>query len=76
MDYNAVSIHGENGFHRWIGWGVIAGNLAVMAEQRNLTQASKIFDYQSTKQKNTHLHVQNYSATPFPLLSLQFCTRN
>ena len=22
--------HGENGFHRWIGWGVIAGNLAVM----------------------------------------------
>lgn len=22
--------HGENGFHRWVGWGVIAGNLAVM----------------------------------------------
>ncbi len=21
---------GENGFHRWVGWGVIAGNLAVM----------------------------------------------
>jgi transposase, IS5 family len=22
--------HGEVGFHRWVGWGVIAGNLAVM----------------------------------------------
>lgn len=22
--------HGENGFHRWTGWGIIAGNLAVM----------------------------------------------
>jgi transposase, IS5 family len=22
--------HGENGFHRWVGWGVIAGNLAVI----------------------------------------------
>jgi len=22
--------HGENGFHRWVGWGIIAGNLAVM----------------------------------------------
>ncbi len=22
--------HGEDGFHRWVGWGVIAGNLAVM----------------------------------------------
>jgi len=22
--------HGEQGFHRWVGWGVIAGNLAVM----------------------------------------------
>jgi IS5 family transposase len=22
--------HGEHGFHRWVGWGIIAGNLAVM----------------------------------------------
>lgn len=22
--------HGENGFRRWVGWGIIAGNLAVM----------------------------------------------
>lgn len=22
--------HGEDGFHRWVGWGIIAGNLAVM----------------------------------------------
>lgn len=22
--------HGENGFHRWVGWGIIAENLAVM----------------------------------------------
>jgi len=22
--------HGELGFHRWVGWGIIAGNLAVM----------------------------------------------
>ena len=22
--------HGEQGFHRWVGWGIIAGNLAVM----------------------------------------------
>jgi IS5 family transposase len=22
--------HGENGFHRWVGWGIIAGNLALM----------------------------------------------
>lgn len=22
--------HGESGFHRWVGWGIIAGNLAVM----------------------------------------------
>lgn len=22
--------HSENGFHRWVGWGIIAGNLAVM----------------------------------------------
>jgi len=22
--------HGENGFHRWVGWGIIAGNLAVL----------------------------------------------
>ena len=22
--------HGENGFERWVGWGIIAGNLAVM----------------------------------------------
>jgi len=21
---------GENGFHRWVGWGIIAGNLAVI----------------------------------------------
>jgi hypothetical protein len=23
--------HGEDGFERWVGWGVIAGNLTVMA---------------------------------------------
>lgn len=22
--------HGQHGFHRWVGWGIIAGNLAVM----------------------------------------------
>jgi hypothetical protein len=22
--------HGEDGFERWVGWGIITGNLAVM----------------------------------------------
>ena len=29
-DLGRCLAHGLNGFHRWVGWGVIAGNLAVL----------------------------------------------
>jgi IS5 family transposase len=29
-DLGRCLAHGLNGFHRWVGWGIIAGNLAVL----------------------------------------------
>lgn len=29
-NFDRCLAHGLNGFHRWVGWGVIAGNLAVL----------------------------------------------
>ena len=46
--------HGLPGFERWIGWGVIATNLAVMGQAQQL----EIFDCQGTK-KTKHFSVQN-----------------
>ena len=39
--------HGEGGFGRWVGWGIIAGNLAVMG--------ASLFNRRSTSQKGAKL---------------------
>ena len=39
--------HGEDGFGRWVGWGVIAGNLAVMG--------TKLFNRRSASKRGVNL---------------------
>jgi len=39
--------HGEDGFGRWVGWGVIAGNLAVMG--------TKLFNRRSSSRRGVNL---------------------